>query len=255
MQEMEPLLFAPLLTILVAALVAAAAGLPGLNRRLTVSRLAWLLAFAPLAAFGLLLAAVARLGPGPALEWRVDWLPSLGLSLGLYFDHLSALFALLVTGIGTLVVVYAGTYFKSQERPWGEWRFLAYLLLFMTAMLGLVLAGDVITLFVFWEGTSVTSFLLIAYKSKDEAARRGAFKSLFITGGGGIALLIGLLLLSHVAGSSDLAAILTSGDALRESALYPAMLGLIALGAFTKSAQAPFHIWLPDAYTNAPSAT
>jgi multicomponent K+:H+ antiporter subunit A len=244
---MERLLYAPLLTILVGVLVAAAAGLPSLNRRLTVTRLAWLLAMAPLATFGLLLGAVAQLGRGPALVWRLDWIPSLGLSFSLYFDHLSALFALLVTGIGTLIVVYAGYYFKSEQRPWGEWRFLTYLLLFVTAMLGLVLAGDVITLFIFWEGTSVTSFLLIAYKTKDEAARRGAFKSLFITGGGGIALLLGLLLLSYAAGSSDLSAILASGELLRESALYPAMLGLIALGAFTKSAQTPFHIWLPDA--------
>jgi multicomponent K+:H+ antiporter subunit A len=244
---MPYLLSTPLLVILAGVLVAAAAGLPGLNRRLTITKLAWLLALAPLTALGLLLGAVAQLGPGPALVWRLDWLPSLGLGLGLYFDHLSALFALLVTGIGTLVLIYAGYYFKSEERPWSEWRFLTYLLLFMTAMLGLVLAGDVITLFIFWEGTSITSFLLIAYKTKDKAARRGAFKSLFITGGGGIALLIGLLLLSYVAGSSDLTAILTSGDALRESVLYPAMLGLIALGAFTKSAQVPFHIWLPDA--------
>ncbi|MGD9404916.1 MAG: proton-conducting transporter membrane subunit, partial [Anaerolineae bacterium] len=244
---MTYLLYAPMLIILAGVLGAAAAGLSGLNRRLTVARLARLLALAPLSAFGLLLRAVVVLESGPALVWRIEWLPSLGLGLGFYFDHLSALFALLVTGIGTLVVVYTGYYFKSEERPWGEWRFLTYLLLFMMAMLGLVLAGDVITLFVFWEGTSITSFLLIAYKSKDEAARQGAFKSLSITGGGGIALLIGLLLLSYVAGSSDLITILTSGDTLRASVLYPAMLGLIALGAFTKSAQTPFHIWLPDA--------
>ena len=139
---MEHLLYAPLLTILFGVLVAATAGLPSLNRRLTVTWLAWLLALAPLAALGLLLGAVAELDHGPALVWHVDWIPSLGLSLGLYFDHLSALFALLVTGIGTLVVVYAGYYFKSKERPWGEWHFLTYLLLFMTAMLGLVLAGE-----------------------------------------------------------------------------------------------------------------
>jgi multicomponent K+:H+ antiporter subunit A len=244
---MDHLLYAPLLTILAGVLLAAAAGLPGLNRRLNVTKLAWVLALAPLAAFGLSLGALAGLDDGTALVWRFDWIPSLELSFGLYFDHLSALFALLVTGIGTLVVIYAGYYFRGEERPWGAWRFLTYLLLFMAAMLGLVLAGDVITVFVFWEGTSVTSFLLIAYKTKDEAARRGAFKSLFITGGGGIALLLGLLLLSFVAGSSDLTTILASGDLLRKSPLYPAMLGLIALGAFTKSAQTPFHIWLPDA--------
>ena len=243
----EAFLFVPLLVTLSGALVAAAAGLPALNRRLSVTRLAWLLALAPSAAFGLILWQVAVLGSGPPLIWRFDWIPSLGLGAGLYLDHLSALFALLVTGIGALVVIYTGYYFKGKARPWGEWRFLAYLLLFMTAMLGLVLAGDVITLFIFWEGTSVTSFLLIAYKTQDEAARRGAFKSLFITGGGGIALLVGLLLLSYVTGSSELSAILGSGDSVRQSALYPAMLGLIALGALTKSAQAPFHIWLPDA--------
>ncbi|MGD8399127.1 MAG: hypothetical protein PVG11_09745, partial [Anaerolineae bacterium] len=154
----DPLLIAPLLVTLAGALAAAAAGVPALNRRLTVTRLAWGLAAAPLAAFGLLVGRMVALGSGPALVWRIDWIPSLGLRAGLYFDHLSALFALLVTGIGTLVIVYAGYYFKSDTRaeatppPWGEWRFLAYLLLFMTAMLGVVLAGDVITLFVFWEG-------------------------------------------------------------------------------------------------------
>ena len=112
-------------------------------------------------------------------------------------------------------------------------------------MLGLVLAGDIITLFVFWEGTSITSFLLVGYKYKLESARRGAFKALFITGGGGIALMAGLLFAANIAGSSDLAQILNSGDALRASPLYPIMLGLIALGAFTKSAQFPAHFWLP----------
>lgn len=130
-----------------------------------------------------------------------------------------------------------------------DWRFLAYLFLFMTMMLGVLLAGDVITLFVFWEGTSLTSFLLIAYKFKDEAARRGAFKSLFITGGGGIALLGGLLFVGSVAGGMDYATILRSSDVLRTSPLYGVMLGLVAFGAFTKSAQAPAHIWLPDAMT------
>jgi len=116
-------------------------------------------------------------------------------------------------------------------------------------MLGVLLAGDVITLFVFWEGTSLTSFLLIAYKYKDEAARRGAFKSLFITGGGGIALLAGLLFVGSTAGGMDYATILRSGDVLRDSPLYGVMLGLVAFGAFTKSAQVPAHIWLPDAMT------
>jgi multicomponent K+:H+ antiporter subunit A len=121
------------------------------------------------------------------------------------------------------------------------------MLAFMTSMLGLVIAGDVLTLFIFWEGTSILSYLLVAYKYKDEAARQGAFRALFITGGGGIALLAGLLFVGHVAGSMDFQTILSSGDVLRGSALYPVMLGLVAFGAFTKSAQFPAHIWLPGA--------
>ena len=119
----------------------------------------------------------------------------------------------------------------------------------MASMLGVVMAGDVITLFIFWEGTSITSFLLVAYKTKDEEARRGGFQALFITGGGGIALLAGLLMVSTVTGSTQFAAILSSGDALRSSAIYPVMLLLVAFGAFTKSAQFPAHIWLPRAMT------
>jgi NADH:ubiquinone oxidoreductase subunit 5 (subunit L)/multisubunit Na+/H+ antiporter MnhA subunit/multisubunit Na+/H+ antiporter MnhB subunit len=119
----------------------------------------------------------------------------------------------------------------------------------MTAMLGLVMAGDLILLFVFWEGTSITSYLLIGYNYKDEAARRGAYKALFITAGGGIPLLAGLILISVVSGSSDLATILRGGDMLRGHDLYLVMLGLVAFGAFTKSAQTPAHIWLPDAMT------
>ena len=106
---MERALYIPLLVSLASVLVAAAAGLPAINRRLTVTQLCWLLALAPLTAFGLLLAFAAALGSGEAFVWRFEWIPSLDLSVGLYFDHLSALFALLVTGIGTLVVIYAGT--------------------------------------------------------------------------------------------------------------------------------------------------
>jgi multicomponent K+:H+ antiporter subunit A len=250
----------PLVITLSGALLAALFGLSGLRQRLSIQQLGWLLALAPLSAFGLFLAYLPAIGDGSALAWQFDWIPSLGLSVSLYFDNLSALFALLVAGIGTLVVIYAGYYFKDgtpfppgsglgRLEDWGrgDWRFFSYLLLFMSAMLGVVMAGDVITLFVFWEATSVTSFLLVGYKYKDEAARQGAFKSLFITGGGGIALLVGLLLLGHVAGSGDMAAILTRGETLRGSVFYPVILGLVALGAFTKSAQFPAHIWLPDA--------
>lgn len=238
------LLFVPLAITLLAAGIATLAGLPAVNRRLSSPRLGWLLALAPLTAFSLMLSRLSMLEPGTALGYRLNWLPSLGLGAALYFDHLSALFALLVAGIGALVVIYAGYYFKGDP---GAWRFFSYILLFKTAMLGVVLAGDVITLFIFWEATSITSFLLIAYKYKDEAARRGAFKSLLITGGSGVALLAGLLLVSAITGSTDFVAILNSGELLRQHPWYLAGLGLVAFGAFTKSAQVPAHIWLPDA--------
>lgn len=234
--------------------------------------LGWLLAIAPATAFIVLASQLPHVAAGEALTWRIPWLPALGVAFAFYLDGLSALFGLIVTGIGALVLIYAGYYFSpkhtaensgagSQERASGaistsdsslpktDTRFFLYVLLFMTSMLGLVLAGDVITLFLFWEGTSITSFLLIAYKTKDEEARSGAFKALFVTGGGGIALLAGLLFASTISGSTDLTAILRSGDALRNNAWYPVMLGLIAFGAFTKSAQAPFHFWLPKAMT------
>jgi NADH:ubiquinone oxidoreductase subunit 5 (subunit L)/multisubunit Na+/H+ antiporter MnhA subunit len=211
---------------------------------LSIIQLSWLLALAPLTAFLVLLQYIPDLQANLAFTWQVVWMPSLGLNAGLYYDSLSALFALLITFIGTVVVIYAGQYFKHES---GTWRFFTYLLLFMGAMLGLVMAGDVLTLFIFWEGTSITSFLLVAYNFRDEAARKGAFKALFITAGGGIALLIGLLFMAHVVGDARFISILASGETLRENGYYPLILGLIALGAFTKSAQFPFHIWLPDA--------
>lgn len=240
----ESTLFVPILLVFAAALGAALFRFPQLNRRLTIAQQGWLLAVAPLAASILLILRVPDLNQGITYSWRIEWLPSLGLSLGLYLDSFSALFALLVTGIGVVVVIYSGQYFRGDQ---GAWRFLTYMLLFMGAMLGLVMAGDVLTLFIFWEGTSIMSFLLVAYKTKDEEARRGAFRALFITGGGGIALLAGLLFVANTAGSSEFAAILTSGEALRESPTYLVMLGLVAFGALTKSAQWPAHIWLPGA--------
>lgn len=203
----------------------------------------WMLALFPAGSFGLLLWQTLELGDS-AETLSIPWIPTLDLSLSLYFDPLAALFGMLITGIGTLIIIYTGYYFANDK---SAWRFLSYLFLFMGSMLGLVLAGDVITLFIFWEATSITSFLLVAYKYKDEAARRGAFKALFITGGGGIALLAGLLFVSNIVGSTEYATILNSGDLLRNSEIYLVVLSLVAFGAFTKSAQFPAHIWLPDA--------
>jgi multicomponent K+:H+ antiporter subunit A len=243
------MLYLPILILFLTALAASLGGVSALNRRLPIAKLATgrgslVLAAAPLATFIWLLWQVPSLDAGETFTWQISWLPSLGLKLDLYLDSLGALFALLITFIGTLIVIYAGQYFEGSE---GVWRFQAYILLFMTAMLGVVIADDVITLFIFWEGTSIVSFLLVAYKYKDEAARKSAFKALFITGGGGIALLAGLLFMANIVGSTQIRAILAQGDLVRESPYYLVMLALIAFGAFTKSAQFPAHIWLPGA--------
>jgi multicomponent K+:H+ antiporter subunit A len=245
----SPILVIPILVIFGAAAAAALFGARPLRRHLvegrpTVGQLGWLMALAPATAFVVLLALTAQVNQGQVLVWSIDWLPAVGLPLTLYLDGLSAFFALLVAFIGTLVIIYTGQYFQGDA---GAWRFLTYIFLFMGSMLAVVLAGDVITLFIFWEGTSITSFLLVAYKTKDEKARRGAFKALLITGGGGIALLAGLLFVGNVAGGTTYAQILSSGAVLRESPYYLVMLGLVAFGAFTKSAQFPAHIWLPEA--------
>ena len=234
----------PLIIIFTSALIAALFGLPSLSRRLTITQLSGLLALAPLTAFGFLLSYLPDLQANLVFTWKIRWLPSMGFDAAFYLDSLSFLFALLITFIGTLIVVYAGQYFKGDP---SAWRFLTFLLLFMGTMLGLVMAGDVLTLFMFWEGTSIVSFLLVAYNNKDEEARRGAFKALFITGGGGIALLVGLLIVGLTAGGTGFITILDCGDLLRSSPQYSLMLVLIAIGAFTKSAQFPAHIWLPEA--------
>jgi NADH:ubiquinone oxidoreductase subunit 5 (chain L)/Multisubunit Na+/H+ antiporter, MnhA subunit len=181
---------------------------------------------------------------GEQVVEEISWVPALGLNLTFTLDGLSLLFALIITGIGTLIVGYAGHYLGADS---GLGRFLAYLMLFMGAMLGVVLAGNVLTMFVFWELTSVTSYLLIGYKHDYPDARRGALHSLLVTGGGGLALLVGLLLLGQMVGSYEFRDILAAGDQLRAHSLYPAAVILILLGCFTKSAQIPFHFWLPGA--------
>nr|WP_317893980.1 monovalent cation/H+ antiporter subunit A [uncultured Sphingomonas sp.] len=186
---------------------------------------------------------------GAALSGRppmvtIAWLPTLGLDLALWLDPLALLFAGLILGIGLLVVVYAQGYLKSSE-PTA--RFLSFLMLFQGAMVGIALSRNVLLMLVFWEMTSLASFLLIGFWRDKAEARQGARMALTITGGGGLALIAGMVLLGKVAGSYDLATILTRADVVQGSPLYPAILILILAGAFTKSAQFPFHFWLPHA--------
>ncbi|WP_421992596.1 monovalent cation/H+ antiporter subunit A [Roseococcus sp.] len=178
----------------------------------------------------------------PRIE--IPWVPELGLSIVLRMDGLAAAFAMMVSGIGFLIVLYA-RYYMSPDDPVP--RFFAYLLAFMGSMMGLVLSGNLIQLVFFWELTSLFSFLLIGYWQNNAAARDGARMALTVTAGGGLALFAGMLVLGHIVGSYDLDVVLNSGNAIREHPLYLPALVLILLGAMTKSAQFPFHFWLPHA--------
>lgn len=174
----------------------------------------------------------------------IAWLPTLGLDLALWLDPLALLFAGLILGIGLLVVVYAHGYLAGDEP---SARFLSFLMLFQAAMVGIALSRNILLTLVFWEMTSLSSFLLIGFWRDRADARQGARMALTITGGGGLALIAGMVLLGKAAGSYDLATIIARADLVQASPLYPAILILILLGAFTKSAQFPFHFWLPHA--------
>jgi multicomponent K+:H+ antiporter subunit A len=186
----------------------------------------------------------SRVRGGGVIREELPWLPSMGLNVVLRVDGFAWMFAVLVTVIGTLIVVYA-RYYMSPEDPVA--RFYACFLAFMGAMLGVVLSGNLIQLVLFWELTSLVSFLLIGYWHHRLDARRGARMSLTVTGAGGLALFGGVVVLGSIVGSYDLDAVLASGELVRAHRLYPLALVLVLLGAFTKSAQFPFHIWLPRA--------
>jgi multicomponent K+:H+ antiporter subunit A len=175
-----------------------------------------------------------------------QWVPQLGLSLSFFVDGLGLFFAVLILTIGLLIILYARFYLGRTD-PMG--RFFCYLLLFQGSMLGIVLSDNILLLVVFWELTSLSSFLLIGYWYHLPAARAGARMALVVTGAGGLALMGGMLLLGHIAGSFELSEILSRGDMIKASPLYLPMLLLVLLGAFTKSAQFPFHFWLPHAMT------
>jgi multicomponent Na+:H+ antiporter subunit A len=204
----------------------------------------WLLAAIPALLFALLLSYAPAIAAGSVFRESRPWLPSIGLNLSFTLDGLSLLFALLISGIGTLIVLYAAGYLKKEQRAF---QFQCYLMLFMGAMLGLVLADNMLALFVFWELTTITSFLLVGFMYRAQAARAAARMALAITAGGGLALLGGLILMGQLVRSYELSAVLSASELLREHALYPLILTLVLLGCFTKSAQFPFHFWLPSA--------
>ncbi|MBQ24375.1 monovalent cation/H+ antiporter subunit A [Alcanivorax sp.] len=220
--------------------------LPPLVERVTGNRtlLACGAAALPALALALLFDPARKVFAGETLHSTLTWIPSLDLSLAFRLDGLALLFALLVLGIGLLVILYARYYLSAKEKAG---RFYAYLLLFMGAMLGVVTSDNLLLLVVFWELTSLSSFLLIGFWGHQTGARKGARMAMTVTGMGGLALLAGVLLIGDVVGSFSLTEVLASGDLIRGSELYPLILCLVLLGAFTKSAQFPFHFWLPHA--------
>ncbi len=228
------LLALPFVTALLVALLRHA------SRRL----IGWLAAAAPLSALLVLMSFTPELLRGDWPRALLEWAPQVGLNVSIRLDGLAAMFALMILVIGVLVVMYARYYLDARD---SAARFFAFLLLFMGAMLGLVLSGNLLMMLLFWELTSISSLLLIGFWSERPDAREGARMSFAITAGGGLALLAGIVLIGRIVGSFELDVVLKSGALVRASPLYPWILGTVLLGVFTKSAQFPFHFWLPHA--------
>jgi multicomponent Na+:H+ antiporter subunit A len=230
--------------LLAVSLVGSCAAWP-LGRRLGRSG-GWVLALLPAGLFGALLRLAPTIAAGRAVTERVAWAPTLGVELTLRLDGFAYLFCLLVTGVGALVVIYAGAYLTERTAA-DRARFFCLILLFMTSMLGAVLVDDLLVLFVFWELTSVLSFLLIGFDVDSPSARRSALVSLRVTAGGGLALLAAILLIGAALGSYSLSGAVARAPELARSPWIAPILGGLLVGAFTKSAQFPFHFWLPNA--------
>ncbi|MGR2780906.1 Na+/H+ antiporter subunit A [Bacillus subtilis] len=205
----------------------------------------WFVLILPVLLFIYFLPMIRMTQSGETLRSVLEWIPSLGINFTVYIDGLGLLFALLITGIGSLVTLYSIFYLSKEKEQLGP--FYVYLLMFMGAMLGVVLVDNVMVLYMFWELTSLSSFLLIGYWYKREKSRYGAAKSLLITVSGGLCMLGGFILLYLITDSFSIREMVHQVQLIAGHELFiPAMI-LILLGAFTKSAQFPFYIWLPDA--------
>ena len=198
----------------------------------------------PLALLAYFTSLAATVLSGRPVTAALAWAPSLGAAVTFRLDGLALLFVLLITGIGVLIVAYAGSYLAGRE---DIGRFYLFLLAFMASMLGLVLADNLLALFVFWELTSLSSYFLIGFDHEREASRASALQALLVTGGGGLALLAGLVLLGLAGGTFEISQLAAAHGDLLAHPHYLAILLLVAAGAFTKSAQVPFHFWLPAA--------
>lgn len=232
-----------LLTIILLPMLAGTT-LAWLAARVSRGASAWAVAGVTLCSLGLLLGFSDTIFSGQKVISSIPWMPELGINFAFRLDGLGYLFTLLILCVGLLIILYA-KYYLSESDSIGK--FYALLMLFMSAMLGIVLTENILLTFVFWELTSLSSFLLIGFWNHKSESRRGARMALTVTGGGGLAMLAGFLLLGHVAGSYELTQIFAARETVLASPLYMPILILILLGAFTKSAQFPFHFWLPQA--------
>ncbi|MEJ5960877.1 putative monovalent cation/H+ antiporter subunit A [Pedobacter immunditicola] len=202
------------------------------------------LAILPIVLFIFFASYIPAVSNGQILYEHVKWVPSLKINFDFRLDGLSLLFSLLITGIGSFIFIYASSYLKGHQYID---RFYGYLCLFMSAMLGIVLSDNVLLLFVFWELTSISSFFLIGFNNSNADSRKSAITALSITGVGGFFLMAGLILMSQIAGTYSIQELTGSADLIKNHELYPVVIGLVFIGAFTKSAQFPFHFWLPGA--------
>ncbi|WP_104383874.1 putative monovalent cation/H+ antiporter subunit A [Sphingobacterium sp. HMA12] len=204
----------------------------------------FILAFLPVLLFLYFTKFVVPIGQGSYFVQSTAWVPSLGINLDFKLDGLSLLFTLLITGIGACIFFYANAYLKGHKYID---RFFGYLCLFMSAMLGLVLSDNMLLLFIFWELTSISSFFLIGFNNDQEDSRKSAMTALSITGLGGFFLLAGFVLMGNIAGTYNISELVDKVSLIQQHPLFPLIFGLVALGAITKSAQFPFHFWLPGA--------
>lgn len=207
-------------------------------------KLSVLLSALPILLFAYFISYMPEVSLGRELRFSYDWVPSMDINMSFHLDGLSLLFTLLITGIGSLVFLYTSAYLKGHEYLD---RFYGYLSMFMASMLGLVLSDNIITIFIFWELTSISSFFLIGFNNESEASRKSSLLALSITGLGGLLLLAGMITLGYVGGSYSINELLTASEFIKEHELYGLILFFVFMAAFTKSAQFPFHFWLPGA--------
>lgn len=212
--------------------------------RFSKDYLPWVFTVVPFALFIYFLSNISKVASGETLVWSYSWVPSLGINLDFELNGLSMLFSLMITGIGVLVYFYSTYYLKGH--PYID-RFYAYLSMFMASMLGVVLSDNLLVLFIFWELTSISSFFLIGFNNEDPKSRKSALTALSITGLGGLVLLVGILLLHATGGSFSFTTLLESKSMIQGSNSYTWIVIFLFVGSFTKSAQFPFHFWLPGA--------